>query len=106
MYKLYLAMWLHLSNLATACDIAIYATQQKYDNVFCFNLYTSRKPVRCTRKLLKIKSKLILIPFTFFVEYIYKTYLSPLPATKLNEIHKKKKGTLKILMKIDNYGYY
>jgi hypothetical protein len=34
----------------------------------------------------------------------------PLPATKLNEIHKekkkKKKGTLKILMKIDNYDYY
>ena len=30
---------------------------------------TSRKPVRCTGKLLKIKSKLILIPFTSFVEY-------------------------------------
>jgi hypothetical protein len=27
---------------------------------------TSRKPVRCTGKLLKIKSKLILIPFFFF----------------------------------------
>jgi predicted amidohydrolase len=27
--------------------------------------------VRCTGKLLKIKSKLILIPFTFFVEYFY-----------------------------------
>ena len=31
-------------------------------------VYTSRKPVRCTGKLLKIKSKLILIPFTSFVE--------------------------------------
>jgi hypothetical protein len=30
---------------------------------------TSRKPVRCTGKLLKIKSKLIFIPFTSFVEY-------------------------------------
>ena len=30
---------------------------------------TSCKPMRCTRKLLKIKSKLILIPFTVFVEY-------------------------------------
>jgi hypothetical protein len=27
--------------------------------------------VRCTGKLLKIKSKLILIPFTFFVEYVF-----------------------------------
>ena len=25
----------------------------------CLYIYTSRKPVRCTRKLLKIKSKLI-----------------------------------------------
>ena len=29
-------------------------------------IYTSRKPVRCTGKLLKIKSKLIFIPFTSF----------------------------------------
>ena len=27
--------------------------------------------MRCTEKLLKIKSKLILIPFTFFVEYVF-----------------------------------
>ena len=33
--------------------------------------YTSRKPVRCTRKLLKIKPKLILIPFTYIYIYIY-----------------------------------
>ena len=32
---------------------------------------TSRKPVRCTGKLLKIKSKLIFIPFTSFVEYVF-----------------------------------
>ena len=38
---------------------------------FCFYIYISRKPVRCTGKLLKIKSKLILIPFTSFVEYVF-----------------------------------
>ena len=27
--------------------------------------------MRCTRKLLKIKTKLILIPFTSFVEYVF-----------------------------------
>ena len=32
---------------------------------------TSRKPVRCTGKLLKIKSKLIFIPITSFVEYFF-----------------------------------
>jgi hypothetical protein len=31
---------------------------------------TSCKPVQCTGKLLKIKSKLILIPFTSFVEHV------------------------------------
>ena len=31
-------------------------------------IYTSRKPMRYTEKLLKIKSKLILILFTSFVE--------------------------------------
>ena len=30
-------------------------------------IYTSCKHVRCTEKLLKIKSKLILIPFFFFL---------------------------------------
>ena len=34
-------------------------------------IYTSRKPVRCTEKLLKIKSKLILIPFTSFVDFFF-----------------------------------
>ena len=34
-------------------------------------IITSRKPVRCIGKLLKIKSKLILIPFTFFVKYVF-----------------------------------
>jgi hypothetical protein len=32
---------------------------------------TSRKPVLCTGKLLKIKFKLILIPFTFFVDFFF-----------------------------------
>ena len=39
-------------------------------------IYTSRKPVRCTEKLLKIKSKLILIPFTYFVEYVFFFFFS------------------------------
>ena len=34
-------------------------------------LETSRKPMRCTGKLLKIKSKLILIPFTSIVEFFF-----------------------------------
>jgi hypothetical protein len=34
-------------------------------------VYTSGKLVQCTRKLLKIKSKLILILFTSFVEYVF-----------------------------------
>ena len=33
-------------------------------------LIISRKPERYIRKLLKIKSKLILIPFTSFIEYV------------------------------------
>jgi hypothetical protein len=32
---------------------------------------TSRKLVRCTGKLLKIKSKLIFIPFTSFVDFFF-----------------------------------
>ena len=39
----------------------------------------SRKPVRCTRKLLKIKSKLILISFTSFLEfYVFLLCILPL----------------------------
>ena len=37
----------------------------------CIIVTTSRKPVRCTGKLLKIRSKLILIPFISFVEYAF-----------------------------------
>jgi hypothetical protein len=33
--------------------------------------YTSRKPVLCIGKLLKIKSKLILISFTYFVDFFF-----------------------------------
>jgi hypothetical protein len=36
---------------------------------------TSRKPVRCTGKLLKIKSKLILIPFFFFFFFVVQNVL-------------------------------
>ena len=40
-------------------------TSVLYNSIY---IYTSRKPMRCTKKLWKIKSKLILIPFTSFVE--------------------------------------
>ena len=43
-----------------------------YDCIYYY--CTSRKPVRCTEKLLKIKSKLILIPFTFFFFFSSKCY--------------------------------
>jgi hypothetical protein len=42
-------------------------TSVLYYSIYIY-IYTSRKPMRCTGKLLKIKSKLILIHFTFFVE--------------------------------------
>ena len=42
--------------------------KKKYIYIY---IYTSRKPVRCTGKLLKIKSKLILIPFTSFVDFFF-----------------------------------
>jgi hypothetical protein len=58
-------------------------------------IYTSRKPVRCTGKLLKIKSKLILILFTFFVEYIYIYILVQ------NVVGKIDKETLRIRFRID-----
>ena len=38
-------------------------------------IYTSRKPVRCTGKLLKIEYKLILIPFTSFVEFFFSFFV-------------------------------
>ena len=37
---------------------------------------TSRKPMRCIGKLLKIKFKLILIPLTFFVEFFFLFFFS------------------------------
>ena len=40
----------------------------KSQKVLVLHFSTSHKPVRCTGKLLKIKSKLILIPFTSFVK--------------------------------------
>jgi hypothetical protein len=43
----------------------------KSQKVLVLHYSTSRKPVRCTGKLLKIKSKLILIHFIFFVDFIF-----------------------------------
>ena len=56
----------------------------------CFYIYTSRKPVRCRGKLLKIKSKLILIPFTFFFFWVVQ-----------NVIGKIYKETLRIKFRMD-----
>ena len=52
--------------------------------------------MRCTGKLLKIKSKLIFIPFTFFVEYIY-IYIFVVQ----NVVGKIDKETLRIGFRID-----
>jgi hypothetical protein len=57
---------------------------------------TSRKPVRCTGKLLKIKAKLILIPFTSFDEYIYFFFF-----VVQNVVGKIDKETLRIEFRID-----
>ena len=59
-------------------------------------IYTSRKPVRCTRKLLKIKSKLILILFTFFIECVFFFFLVQ------NVVGKIDKETLHIRFMIDS----
>ena len=58
-------------------------------------IYTSRKPVQCTGKLLKIKSKLILIPFTFFVEFFFSFFVVQ------NVVGKIDKETLRIRFRID-----
>ena len=50
--------------------------------------------MRCTEKLLKIKSKLILIPFTFFVEYVFFFFVQ-------NVVGKIDKETLRIGFRID-----
>ena len=63
-----------------------------------FNLiYTSRKPVRCTGKLLKIKYKLIFILFTSFDEYIYIVQ---------NVVGKIDKETLRIKFRIDHTFWF
>ena len=58
---------------------------------------TSRKPVRCTDKLLKIKSKLILILFTSFIEYVFFFFFFLVQ----NVVGKIDKETLRIGFRID-----
>jgi hypothetical protein len=62
--------------------------------------HTSRKPVRCTRKLLKIKSKLILILFTSFVEYVFFFFFFSFFVVQ-NVVGKIDKETLRIGFRID-----
>jgi hypothetical protein len=57
----------------------------------------SHKPVRCIGKLLKIKSKLILIHFTSFVEYVFFFFL-----VVQNVVGKIDKETLRIEFRIDH----
>ena len=56
--------------------------------------------MRCTRKLLKIKSKLILIPFTSFVEYDFFFFVVQ------NVIDKIVKETLRIGFRIDHTFWF
>jgi hypothetical protein len=58
-------------------------------------IYTSRKLVRCRGKLLKIKSKLILISFTSFVDFFFFFLVVQ------NVVGKIDKETLRIEFKID-----
>ena len=51
--------------------------------------------MRCTVKIFKIKSKLILIPFTSFVKYVFFFFLVQ------NVVGKTDKETLRIRFKID-----
>jgi hypothetical protein len=54
----------------------LYPVEVRNHGIYAWNIhYTSRKPVRCTGKLLKIRSKLILIHFTSFVEYVLFSFL-------------------------------
>jgi hypothetical protein len=59
-------------------------------------IYTSRKPVRCTGKLSKIKSKLILIPFTLLNMFVFFFFL-----VVQNVVGKIDKETLRIRFRID-----
>jgi hypothetical protein len=55
--------------------------------------------VRCTGKLLKIRSKLILIPFTTFVEYAFFFFFFFFVVQ--NVVGKIEKETLQIIFRID-----
>jgi hypothetical protein len=54
--------------------------------------------VRCTGKLLKIRSKLILIPFTSFVEYVFFFFFFFVVRNVVGKIDKE---TLRIGFRID-----
>ena len=67
-------------------------------NVLPEYIITSRKPVQCTGKLLKIKSKLILIPFTFLLNFILFYFLFFVVQNVISKIDKE---TLQIGFRID-----
>ena len=75
-------------------------TLKKTHNFFSSSIYiTSRKPVRCIGKLLKIKSKFILIHFTSYVEYVF--FFSFFFFVVQNVVGKIDKETLRIRFMID-----
>ena len=61
------------------------------------NIITSCKSVKCIRKLLKIKSKLIVIPITYFVEYVFFFFFFVVQ----NVVGKINEETLRIGFRID-----
>ena len=80
-----------------SCYLILNKSDIRLHHLNCFDsnihILTSRKPVRCTGKLLKIKSKLILISFTFFVEFFF--------FVVQNVVGKIDKETLRIKFRID-----
>ena len=60
--------------------------------------------MRCTGKLLKIKSKLILIPFIFFVEYVF--YFFYFFFVVQNVVGKINKEILRIGFRIDSTFWF
>ena len=75
-------------------DVIVFGGGKKF-SLFWVLIYTSRKPVRCTGKLLKIKSKLILIHIFFFFFFVVQ-----------NVVGKIDKETLRIGFRINLFFWF
>ena len=64
-----------VTNATNAINVFLYRCSSNIDTTLntcqSYVIIISHKPVRYTRKLLNIRSKLVLIPFTSFVEYVF-----------------------------------